>query len=694
MNTPPLLVVAVLFFWGWQTGHVFLGLLGGGLLESSRVLKMRWSLSQADFNRLWNVCIVLFLGVGTFLLINEGTVSLNDFFVNAGRRPEAIKQAGRSALVWFQWFPLIFLPFMLAQAFNELPQVGLATFSWWLRKQEARSSNAHLPREQIDVTFPYLALCLLAASAATERPKFFYFGLAALIAWALWAARIRRYSLIVWGACFVVVTTAGYGGHTGLFRLQKKLEEMNVSWFSRFAATGFDDKESRTRLGSIGALKNSDRIVLRVRTHGSPPPGLLREASYRTFNAANSGYRAATWNNPMDRRAFGSVFSELDLTTWNLLPPRPAANRTVTIAQYLRGGSGLLALPAGSAQLEDLPVVELKTNQFGAVKVSGGPGLGLYQARYADRGLTFDTAYGGDDLRSAEDVEPALAIVARELQLRRGMETQEAMRRVGDFFAGKFQYASYLTTAHAPTSNESALARFLLSTHSGHCEYFATATALLLRQAGVPTRYAVGYSVQEGSGRKYIMRERHAHAWALVWDEKRKSWIDFDTTPGSWNAIESAHSSWFQPISDFFSDAWFQFSKFRWGKTEWRKYFMLAPVPLLIIVVVRFVFGKQWKKMRAQRAEQGRTDVRAGADSDFYLIEKHFAARGLERRASENWSDWLRRIEGHESGATQLSCVLLLHHRHRFDPRGLVESERAELRAQVSGWLAGRAASF
>jgi transglutaminase-like putative cysteine protease len=51
-------------------------------------------------------------------------------------------------------------------------------------------------------------------------------------------------------------------------------------------------------------------------------------------------------------------------------------------------------------------------------------------------------------------------------------------------------------------TNETPLARFLLRTRSGHCEYFATATVLLLRQLGIPARYAVGYAVHEASGRQ------------------------------------------------------------------------------------------------------------------------------------------------------------------------------------------------
>jgi len=72
------------------------------------------------------------------------------------------------------------------------------------------------------------------------------------------------------------------------------------------------------------------------------------------------------------------------------------------------------------------------------------------------------------------------------------------------------------------------------------------------------------------------------------------------------------------------------------------------------------------EKDARERDEQGRALACAGIDSDFYLIEKHFAARGLERRTSENWSDWLRRIEEQEESASQLQRPITLHQRHRF----------------------------
>jgi hypothetical protein len=57
---------------------------------------------------------------------------------------------------------------------------------------------------------------------------------------------------------------------------------------------------------------------------------------------------------------------------------------------------------------------------------------------------------------------------------------------------------------------------------------------VLLRAAGIPARYATGYSVQEGSEieQRYVVRASHAHAWVLAWVDGR--WREVDTTPAVW----------------------------------------------------------------------------------------------------------------------------------------------------------------
>lgn len=76
------------------------------------------------------------------------------------------------------------------------------------------------------------------------------------------------------------------------------------------------------------------------------------------------------------------------------------------------------------------------------------------------------------------------------------------------------------------------LGEFLLGSAPGHCEYFATALALLLRSQDVPCRLVGGYLVHERTdeGDAMIARSRDAHAWVEVLAPDG-SWHTFDATP-------------------------------------------------------------------------------------------------------------------------------------------------------------------
>lgn len=73
---------------------------------------------------------------------------------------------------------------------------------------------------------------------------------------------------------------------------------------------------------------------------------------------------------------------------------------------------------------------------------------------------------------------------------------------------------------------------FLFNRKTGHCEYYASAMALMLRSQGIPTRLVSGY--KGGDKNKYsgafVVEQRHAHAWleALINDD---AWYTFDPTP-------------------------------------------------------------------------------------------------------------------------------------------------------------------
>jgi protein-glutamine gamma-glutamyltransferase len=259
------------------------------------------------------------------------------------------------------------------------------------------------------------------------------------------------------------------------------------------------------------------------------------------------------------------------------------------------------------------------------------------------------------------------------------------VREVRRFFLDHFHYSTWLGKEHAATAPETALSAFLLKHRTGHCEYFATATVLLLRQAGIPTRYAAGYAVQEKQGRQWVVRGRHAHAWCLAW--VNNAWHDIDNTPADWSAIEDARASWWEGISDQGSRLWYEFSKWRWGGGEWKRYLLWLVVPLILLLAGRLYFRKQWTRSGARVSKPAPPTAWPGLDSEFYAVERAMAERGLQRRSGETLSAWLARAGGDGRINVQALLPLLrLHYRLRFDPEGLNTHERAALRLGAGRW--------
>jgi len=78
----------------------------------------------------------------------------------------------------------------------------------------------------------------------------------------------------------------------------------------------------------------------------------------------------------------------------------------------------------------------------------------------------------------------------------------------------------------------SPYAAFLFDTHTGYCQHFAGAMALLARVNGIPARVAVGFVTGRRSGdQSYVVSTNNAHAWVEVYFPG-VGWLPFDPTPG------------------------------------------------------------------------------------------------------------------------------------------------------------------
>src|SRR5215470_3594200 len=150
MNTPAFLLGAVLLFWGWQTGFLIVGCFMTLAVELTRLLKARWEFSEEDFSRVWMLCTILFLGAAVCAFTaNKGPADLLGFFQNPNffTQRNAGNASARTAASLIRWQPLIFFPFILAQAVSTSQAVPLRSISWILRRRWKWAKQLGLPTE-------------------------------------------------------------------------------------------------------------------------------------------------------------------------------------------------------------------------------------------------------------------------------------------------------------------------------------------------------------------------------------------------------------------------------------------------------------------------------------------------------------------------------------------------------------------
>jgi protein-glutamine gamma-glutamyltransferase len=108
---------------------------------------------------------------------------------------------------------------------------------------------------------------------------------------------------------------------------------------------------------------------------------------------------------------------------------------------------------------------------------------------------------------------------------------------VQDRLKNEFTYSLDQPASAAPDP----LVSFLYDVQEGHCEYFATAMALMLRTRGLPARIVNGFAGAEWNpvGEYWLVRQDHAHSWVEVWFPA-SGWVVFDPTPSAGGGLEAS----------------------------------------------------------------------------------------------------------------------------------------------------------
>ena len=325
-------------------------------------------------------------------------------------------------------------------------------------------------------------------------------------------------------------------GAAGIFFL---LPRVSAGYLGAYApsgeiTSGFSDT---VELGRIGEIQQSSSVVMHIQIDGDDRGSF--DLKWR--GVALSNFDGRTWSNhheqyPLPERLDGRfVFlpARADVPKSGLTDP---IHYRVLMEPV---GMNVFFLASRPESLEG-NYAHLATDDSGAVfNLDPEHPVSRYQA-------TSDIAQpGAADLRAADGSYPAdvIASVPRTARLstaRIPRLAEQITASAGNNYDKALALENYLRTHFAYTLQlprtvpHDPLANFLFERRQGHCEYFASSMAVMLRTLGIPSRVVNGFRTGEFNDltSQYVVRASNAHSWVEAYFPDY-GWMAFDPTPGA-----------------------------------------------------------------------------------------------------------------------------------------------------------------
>jgi transglutaminase-like putative cysteine protease len=316
------------------------------------------------------------------------------------------------------------------------------------------------------------------------------------------------------------------------------------------AITGFSD---RVELGQVAKIKKNPRVVMRVRLDRMPPRYL------RWRGVALEAYDGRAWSltpRPDRRKLLGQgrtstegavadaefirnyILERKGLSSQTMARKVEPIEQEITLepvsTDTLFGAQVALRLrgPLATIFIDD---------STGALSSQGFKGRTSYTVSSdisvpTEQELRLDSPASSPEkiiqtylLQKPSKLDPRISELAHDIT-RNAATPYDKARAIENYLKTEFLY-----TLDLKTSEPDPLADFLFRTREGHCEYFATAMAMMLRTIGIPARIVNGFQMGEYNSLNdlYTVRESDAHSWVEAYFPRNDSWIEFDPTPSA-----------------------------------------------------------------------------------------------------------------------------------------------------------------
>ncbi|MEO0323536.1 MAG: DUF3488 and transglutaminase-like domain-containing protein [Myxococcota bacterium] len=310
---------------------------------------------------------------------------------------------------------------------------------------------------------------------------------------------------------------------------------------------------SDVELGGFGVIRSDPTVVLRVTPRGLAQGGEAPARSFRFRGTSFDRYEGGRWT----RSRSGSRPLDHQLGYYPLSGPR--GNGTEELDVVLDSiDESVVFLPTGTVGIEVAPRVSAGRERYRRLSLSRGVdlryvdmgGLGLRYTAHVMPGAPIPELLAAEDAQRYTALPPGqerIAALARQLAGEGSAATKAERLTTWLRDSEELRY----TLDQPDTAGRDPLEVFLFEAKAGHCEYFSTSLAVMLRALDVPARNVTGFvgGTWNQYGRYYALRQGDAHSWVEAWIDG--AWQTLDPTPQAFTTAGPAPGGLFAELQAF-----------------------------------------------------------------------------------------------------------------------------------------------
>jgi hypothetical protein len=323
------------------------------------------------------------------------------------------------------------------------------------------------------------------------------------------------------------------------------LPRVSAGYLSAYApsgeiSTGFSDQ---VELGRIGEIQQSSSVVMHIQIDGDDHGSF--DLKWRGVTLSH--FDGRNWSNNRILHPLQSQMGGRFIFPPSLRNVRNGSAKTVHYRVLMEPLGMNVFFLAGSPESLEGSYKNVGVDDGGAVfNLDLQHPVGRYQAtsdvsqpgaRELRKGDHDQADFDADYLELPPSLDPRIPSLAGQITAQADNNYDKATA-IESYLRTHYKYTLQLSriVPHDP------LAEFLFERKQGHCEYFASSMAVMLRSLGIPSRIVNGFTTGEFNDltSQYVVRASDAHSWVEAFFPGH-GWIAFDPTPGG---IAAPRTGW------------------------------------------------------------------------------------------------------------------------------------------------------